>query len=111
MIIIVVVDVIIIVFITVAVAVPLVINVFPSLCQRALRAGERVHTAMEVVEIVRHEDCSQHTDSHSRYDDTDDEQEATRRNADLNSQELCRVWVQLHFQTDDGSSCDVKNDR
>ncbi|XP_076468465.1 uncharacterized protein LOC143299184 [Babylonia areolata] len=72
--------------------------------KRALRSGDRLHTAMEVVEIVRH-DCD---DDDDHYDDTDDEQEAIERAAQLTSQQRCQAWLNLHFDpspdVDDASS-------
>ncbi|KAK7097318.1 uncharacterized protein [Littorina saxatilis] len=69
--------------------------------KRALRSGDHLHVAMEVVEIVRH-DCDDVSKEH--YDDTDDEQEAIQRAADVSCQERCQAWVELHFDTDDTSS-------
>ena len=55
---------------------------------------------MEVVEIVRHDS----DDDNTQYDDTDEEQEAIQRAANLSSLERCQVWLELHFDTDDTSS-------
>ncbi|KAL8597041.1 hypothetical protein ACOMHN_055634 [Nucella lapillus] len=81
-------------------------NFTPRLSRkRALRAGDRLHTAMEVVEIVRH-DCD---DDNEHYDDSDDEQEAMQRAADLISQQRCQAWVELHFDQDGDDVCSVSS--
>ncbi|KAK7503714.1 hypothetical protein BaRGS_00004837 [Batillaria attramentaria] len=68
--------------------------------KRALRFGDRLHNAMEVVEIVRHADCDDEDHSESE----SDEEEALQRAATISSVERCMAWVELHFDNDDTSS-------
>jgi hypothetical protein len=71
--------------------------------QRALRFGDRLHTAMEVVEIVVY-GCDNNDNNNDADDDSEAEEESHQRAADVSSHERCRAWVELHFDTDDASS-------
>ncbi|PVD34459.1 hypothetical protein C0Q70_05734 [Pomacea canaliculata] len=66
-------------------------------CQRVLGGGDRLHNALEVVEIVRHRDCDEEDNNNNDSDHSDDDdEEVIQRKANLSSLERCLVWVELH---------------
>lgn len=70
--------------------------------KRALRFGDRLHTAMEVVEIVVH--GNDNGNNNSKKEEEEGGEEEIQRVADVSSLERCQAWVELHFDTDDASS-------
>lgn len=75
--------------------------------KRALRHGEHLHNAMEVVEIVRHVDC----DDAGDYDNESDEEEALHRATTISSLERCTAWVEMHFSGSTEDISEISTDR